>query len=45
MEKITRERVEDQLVDDEVGDEADEVDDDMCELQSSGRTREENRNE
>ena len=53
MEKITREKAEDQLLDDEVGDEADvgvgdnagEDDDDVCQLQTSGRTREENKNE
>ena len=45
LEKITREKAEDQLVDDGVGDEAGEDDDDMYELQSSGRSREENKNE
>merc|ERR1711874_865379 len=41
LEKISREKAEDQLVDDGIGDEADEDDDDMCELQTS---REENNN-
>ena len=41
LEKITREKAEDQLVGDGVG----EDDDDMYELQSSGRSREENKNE
>ena len=45
LEKITREKAEDQLVGDGAGDEAGEDDDDMYELQSSGRTREENKNE
>ena len=45
LEKITREKAEDQLVDDGVGDEAGEDDDDICDLQSSGRSREENKNE
>ena len=42
LEKITREKAEDQLVGDGVGE---DDDDDMYELQSSGRTREENKNE